>query len=196
MGPPKPARGALRLPGRGLGLALLGIWLCGQAWPGDFHFLLGATRPGGRPGREPSRAARHVQTRTIGGPEVSDKKAEALKVLGLPVTSTYKAARAAYRKLARKKHPDVVGDHEAAQEEFRHIVEAYAAIVSDGEEDWVVRDKIRAAWQEMADERTKLGRKWRAKIRARVKLMEKMVMETANLQVLVAVVGVSYLLAA
>ena len=30
----------------------------------------------------------------------------------------------------RKKHPDVVGDHEAAQEEFRHIVEAPLLLIA------------------------------------------------------------------
>mmetsp|Transcript_41855 Transcript_41855/g.110601 ORF Transcript_41855/g.110601 Transcript_41855/m.110601 type:complete len:207 (-) Transcript_41855:109-729(-) len=197
MGRPGKARAAAPL--RGLGLALLGLRLCGRGVPGDARLcLLGATRrvehravarPGPRLGRAPGR---HAQTRNIGGPQVSERKAEALKVLGLPPGASYKAARASYRKLARKMHPDVVGASEASEASFRRVIEAWATVVAEGEEDWTVRERILAAWQEMREEKRMLGIKWRAKLRARAKLGQKMMAESMDLKAIVALLGVSY----
>jgi len=53
-------------------------------------------------------------------------------VLGVPRTADEKEIKAAYRKLARKHHPDVNPDSKTAEESFKEVSEAYA-VLSDKE---------------------------------------------------------------
>lgn len=50
------------------------------------------------------------------------------ETLGVPKTATYEEIRAAFRKLARKHHPDVAKDKAAAEEKFKEINEAYEVL--------------------------------------------------------------------
>src|SRR5881396_1910883 len=52
--------------------------------------------------------------------------------LGVPKTATEEEIRSAFRKLARKYHPDVAKDKKAAEEKFKEINEAYE-VLSDPE---------------------------------------------------------------
>ena len=54
------------------------------------------------------------------------------KILGVDKKSSQKDVKAAYRKLARKWHPDVNPDDLEAQERFKDINEAYQVL---GDED-------------------------------------------------------------
>jgi DnaJ-class molecular chaperone len=54
------------------------------------------------------------------------------KVLGVPRKATEKEIREAYRRLARKSHPDVNPNDKRAEERFKEIGEAYA-VLSDAE---------------------------------------------------------------
>jgi len=54
------------------------------------------------------------------------------KVLGVPKKATEKEIRDAYRRLARKSHPDVNPNDKRAEERFKEIGEAYA-VLSDAE---------------------------------------------------------------
>src|SRR5256886_15943879 len=47
------------------------------------------------------------------------------ETLGVPKTATEDEIRSAFRKLARKYHPDVAKDKKAAEEKFKEINEAY-----------------------------------------------------------------------
>ncbi len=49
------------------------------------------------------------------------------KILGVDLTADKKAIKTAYRKLARKYHPDV-SDHEDAEEKFKEVQKAYETI--------------------------------------------------------------------
>lgn len=51
---------------------------------------------------------------------------EALNTLGLPVSATDSDIKKAFRSLAKKYHPDVVGD--AGREQFLRIQEAYNSL--------------------------------------------------------------------
>ena len=58
------------------------------------------------------------------------EKRDYYEVLGVDKTATDKEIKKAYRKLARKYHPDVVGEDEKeeATEKFKEISEAYAVL--------------------------------------------------------------------
>src|SRR5712675_2404883 len=50
------------------------------------------------------------------------------ETLGVPKTATEGEIRSAFRKLARKYHPDVAKDKKAAEEKFKEINEAYEVL--------------------------------------------------------------------
>jgi len=50
------------------------------------------------------------------------------ETLGVPKTATDEEIRSAFRKLARKHHPDVAKDKKAAEEKFKQINEAYEVL--------------------------------------------------------------------
>src|SRR5206468_551360 len=50
------------------------------------------------------------------------------ETLGVPKTASEEEIRAAFRKLARKHHPDVAKDKKAAEEKFKEINEAYEVL--------------------------------------------------------------------
>src|SRR5256714_11348192 len=50
------------------------------------------------------------------------------ETLGVPKTATEEEIRSAFRKLARKFHPDVAKDKKAAEEKFKEINEAYEVL--------------------------------------------------------------------
>jgi len=54
------------------------------------------------------------------------------ETLGVPKTATEDEIRTAFRKLARKHHPDVAKDKKVAEEKFKEINEAYE-VLSDSE---------------------------------------------------------------
>src|SRR4051794_34287067 len=54
------------------------------------------------------------------------------ETLGVPKTATEDEIKSAFRKLARKHHPDVAKDKKAAEEKFKQINEAYE-VLSDAE---------------------------------------------------------------
>lgn len=62
----------------------------------------------------------------------STAKRDYYAVLGVPRTASEKEIRAAYRKLARKHHPDVNPGDAASEAKFKEIGEAYA-VLSDAE---------------------------------------------------------------
>jgi DnaJ-class molecular chaperone len=62
------------------------------------------------------------------GPNYKDYYA----ILGVPKTATEKEIKAAYRKLARKHHPDVNMNDKAAEEKFKEVGEAYE-VLSDAD---------------------------------------------------------------
>ena len=76
------------------------------------------------------------------------------EVLGVPRTATEKEIRQAYRKLARKFHPDVNPGDKNAESKFKEIGEAYE-VLSDPE-NRKKYDKYGEHWQ-MADEFEKAG---------------------------------------
>src|SRR5438045_9135581 len=50
------------------------------------------------------------------------------EALGVPKTASDEEVRSAFRKLARKHHPDVAKDKKAAEEKFKEINEAYEVL--------------------------------------------------------------------
>ena len=70
------------------------------------------------------------------------------EVLGVAKDAPAEAIRTAYRKLARKHHPDVNPGNQAAEDRFKKIASAYE-VLSD--------DKRRAAYDEFGDEALKGG---------------------------------------
>ncbi|MFL5760462.1 MAG: DnaJ C-terminal domain-containing protein [Thermomicrobiales bacterium] len=67
------------------------------------------------------------------------------KTLGVESSADEKAIRAAYRKLARKHHPDVNRGEKASEEKFREVNEAYE-VLSDPEKRKMY-DRYGADWQ-------------------------------------------------
>lgn len=71
------------------------------------------------------------------------------EVLGVARTATEDEIKKAYRKLARKHHPDVNPGDKTAEEKFKEINEAYA-VLSDPEKRKRY-DQLGASWKEGAD---------------------------------------------
>ena len=55
-------------------------------------------------------------------------KKDYYEILGVSSTATEKELKAAYRKLARKHHPDVNPGNKAAEERFKEVAEAFAVL--------------------------------------------------------------------
>lgn len=53
------------------------------------------------------------------------KKKDYYEILGVPRSATEKDLKAAYRKQARKFHPDVNPGDKSAEEKFKEVTEAY-----------------------------------------------------------------------
>src|SRR6266516_1235060 len=68
------------------------------------------------------------------------------ETLGVPKTATEDEIRTAFRKLARKHHPDVAKDKKAAEEKFKEINEAYE-VLSDAEKRKKY-DRLGAGWNQ------------------------------------------------
>ena len=68
------------------------------------------------------------------------------KILGVDRNATEKEIKRAYRKLARKFHPDVNPDDRAAEEKFKEINEAHE-VLSDPEKRSKY-DQLGANWQQ------------------------------------------------
>ncbi len=71
-------------------------------------------------------------------------------VLGVGRTATEKEIRQAYRKLARKYHPDVNPSDKTAEAKFKEIGEAYEVLVD--KEKRAKYDRFGHNWQQMADQ--------------------------------------------
>src|SRR5882762_4223335 len=89
------------------------------------------------------------------------------ETLGVPKTATEDEIRSAFRKLARKYHPDVAKDKKAAEEKFKEINEAYE-VLGDPEKrkkydelgaDWKAGAEFRPppGWEQFAGQRTYRG---------------------------------------
>src|SRR5438046_10274490 len=68
------------------------------------------------------------------------------ETLGVSKTATEDEIRSAFRKLARKYHPDVAKDKKAAEEKFKEINEAYE-VLSD-QEKRKKYDQLGAGWNQ------------------------------------------------
>lgn len=68
------------------------------------------------------------------------------KILGVPKNSTEKDIKGAYRKLARKLHPDINPNDKSAQEKFKDVNEAYE-VLGDAEKRKKY-DELGANWQQ------------------------------------------------
>src|ERR1700760_1898696 len=68
------------------------------------------------------------------------------ETLGVPKTATEDEIRSAFRKLARKYHPDVAKDKKAAEEKFKEINEAHEVLGDP--ENRRIYDQLGARWRE------------------------------------------------
>src|SRR3981189_3008038 len=68
------------------------------------------------------------------------------ETLGVPKTASEDEIRSAFRKLARKYHPDVAKDKKTAEEKFKEINEAYE-VLSDPDKRKKY-DELGANWQD------------------------------------------------
>src|ERR1700760_2120238 len=68
------------------------------------------------------------------------------ETLGVPKTATEDEIRSAFRKLARRYHPDVAKDKKAAEEKFKEINEAHEVLGDP--ENRRKYDELGAEWRE------------------------------------------------
>ena len=68
------------------------------------------------------------------------------ETLGVPKTATSDEIRSAFRKLARKYHPDVAKDKKTAEEKFKQINEAYEVLSDKDKREKF--DRLGADWQQ------------------------------------------------
>src|SRR5246127_1162507 len=68
------------------------------------------------------------------------------ETLGVPKTASDEEIRSAFRKLARKYHPDVAKDKKAAEEKFKEINEAYEVLSNP--ENRKKYDELGANWKQ------------------------------------------------
>ncbi len=71
------------------------------------------------------------------------------ETLGVPKTATSDEIRTAFRKLARKYHPDVAKDKKTAEEKFKQINEAYEVLSDKDKREKF--DRLGADWQRYGD---------------------------------------------
>ncbi|MBO0696369.1 MAG: J domain-containing protein, partial [Verrucomicrobia bacterium] len=80
------------------------------------------------------------------------------ETLGVPKTATEDEIRSAFRKLARKHHPDVAKDKKTAEEKFKEINEAYE-VLSDPEKRKKY-DQLGADWNQPGGFQPPPGYQW------------------------------------
>src|SRR5262245_37729700 len=77
------------------------------------------------------------------------------ETLGVPKTATEEEIRSAFRKLARKYHPDVAKDKRVAEEKFKEINEAYEVLGDSAKRKKY--DELGANWKQGAEFRPPPG---------------------------------------
>lgn len=128
-----------------------------------------ALRLGGSPRRPEKTALRASAAHWRSGRDVADKKRlNALQVLGLPSSASRRDIRSAYRKLARRMHPDVAGSSVQTDEAFRSVVAAYT-VLEETNDDARTSELIREAFEQIRRERERRRVYWRAKLRAKLR---------------------------
>lgn len=73
------------------------------------------------------------------------------QILGIPQSATASEIKSAFRKLARKHHPDLAKDKKGAEEKFKEINEAYEVLSNP--ENRKKYDSYGANWSQMGSER-------------------------------------------